>query len=148
MRQTGIISVVAFALLLAGCGSGNGGGGNINGNWTAMLTDSGGSTALAFNTSFTQGSGTTLNVVNFSFTTSGSCFGSQQTTETGSFGFTGNFSGKVSGAFTMTIATTGVEKDVLTLQGTVNNGKITGTWMLTGTLSSCTGSGNFTMTPG
>jgi len=147
MRQTGIIGVVAFALVMAGCGGSNGTS-NINGNWTATLTTSGGTPALAFNTSFTQGSGTTLNVVNFSFTTSGSCFGSQQVTETGSFGFTGNFNGHVSGEFGMTVETTGVEKDVLTLQGTVNNGKITGTWTLTGTLASCTGSGNFTMTAG
>ena len=147
MRQTGIMAVVLFATVLASCGGGNGRG-NINGNWTATLTNADGTPALAFNTSFMQGSGTALNVVNFSFTTSGSCFGSQQTTETGSFALTGNFNGNVSGAFTMTIATTAVEKDALTLQGMVNNGKITGTWSLTGTLSSCTGGGSFTMTTG
>jgi len=145
MRQSGIIGVVVLALVLAGCGNGAGGG-NINGSWTATLMNTEGTPAFAFQTSFTQGSGSNLNVVNFSFTTSGNCFASQQTTETGSFSLTGNFNGNVSGAFAMTIETTGSEKDILTLQGTVNNGKITGTWTLTGTLASCTGNGNFTMT--
>jgi hypothetical protein len=135
-----------LALVLAGCGSGAGNG-NINGTWTATLMNSGGTPTFAFQTAFTQGSGSNLNVVNFSFTTPGNCFASQQTTATGSFSLTGNFNGNVSGAFGMTIETTGAEKDVLTLQGTVNKGQITGTWTLTGTLASCTGSGNFTMTP-
>jgi hypothetical protein len=146
MKHIGILTMVLCALILAGCGSNANGNGNINGTWTASLMNSNGSPALAFNTSFMQGSGSDLNVVNFSFTTSGSCFASQQTTETGSFGLSGNFNGSVQGAFSMTVQTTGVEKDQLTLQGTVTNGKITGTWSLTGTLASCTGNGNFTMT--
>jgi hypothetical protein len=147
MKHIGILGTLLFVLILTGCGGSNSGG-NINGNWTAALTDTNGTPALAFTTSFMEGSGSNLNVVNFSFTTSGSCFGSQQTTETGSFGLGGNFNGNVEGTFAMTIQTTGVEKDILTLQGTVGNGKITGTWSLTGTLASCTGNGNFTMTPG
>jgi hypothetical protein len=147
MKQTGIIGVVVLALVLAGCGNGMGGGsGNINGSWTATLMSTQGTPTFAFQTSFTQGSGSNLNVVNFSFTTPGNCFASQQTTETGSFSLTGNFNGNVSGTFGMTIETTGTEKDILTLQGTVNNGKITGTWTLNGTLTSCSGNGNFTMT--
>ena len=144
MKQIIILGTFLFAIILAGCGSG--GSGNINGNWTATLMNTNSTPVLAFSTSFMQGSGNNLNVVNFSFTSSGSCFGSQPTTETGSFGLTGNFNGNVEGTFAMTIQTTGVEKDQLTLQGTVSNGKITGTWSLTGTLASCTGNGNFTMT--
>lgn len=147
MRQARILTVIMLAITMTACGSGNSAR-NINGEWTATLTSTNGTPTLAFQTSFAQGSGSTLNVVNFSFTTSGSCFGSQQTTETGSFGLNGNFNGNVSGVFSMTISTTGPEKDVLTLQGTVNNGKITGTWTLTGTLAACTGNGNFTMTAG
>jgi hypothetical protein len=108
--------------------------------------NSNGSPVFAFNTSFVQGNGSNLNVVNFSFTSSGSCFASQPTTETGSFGLTGNFNGNVEGTFAMTIQTTGSEKGQLMLQGTVSNGKITGTWSLTGTPTSCSGNGNFTMT--
>lgn len=145
MKQLAMFGALTLALILAGCGS-NGGDGNINGNWTATLTDGSGTPQFAFNTSLAQGSGSDLNFVNFTFTTSGSCFANQQTTETGTFGFSGNFNGKVTGTFGMTIQTTGAEKDTLTLQGTVNNGKITGTWSLTGTLAACTGNGNFVMT--
>ena len=77
----------------------HGPGGNINGNWTATLMNSGGSPTFAFTTSFTQSSGTGLNVVNFTFTTPGACFDSQQTTETGSFSLSGNFNGRVTGSF-------------------------------------------------
>jgi len=145
MRQVGIVGLVAFALVLSGCGM-NGGGGNINGSWAATLMNGAGNPTFAFTTSFTQSNGSTLNIVNFTFTTPGNCFDSQQTTETGSFSLSGNFNGSVSGSFQMTIRTTGSADDVLTLQGMVNNGKITGTWTLTGS-TSCTGNGSFTMTP-
>ena len=144
MKFIGLVSVLMLAAALSGCGGGS--SGNINGNWTATLTNTGGTTALAFTTSFAQGSGTNLTVTNFAFTTSGECFNSQTVTETGSFGFTGNFNGNVNGTFAMTIASTNNPSDVLTLQGTVSNGKITGTWSLTGG-TTCTGNGNFTMTP-
>ena len=124
------------------------GGGNINGNWAATLNNTNGTPNLAFTTSFTQGNGSNLNVVNFSFTTDNECFASQKVTETGSFGLSGNFNGQVTGTFGMTItATGGADDGMLTLQGTVNNGKITGTWTLTGTATGCTGNGNFTMNP-
>jgi hypothetical protein len=110
-----------------------------------MLTNADGTPAFAFTTSFTQGSGSNLNVTNFSFTTSGSCFESQTVSETGSFGLTGNFNGNVSGAFGMNISATNDPSDVLTLQGTVSNNKITGTWTLAGS-ASCSGNGTFTMT--
>jgi len=134
-------------MILSGCGM-NSRAGNINGNWAATLTNTNGTPNLAFQTSFTQGSGSNLNVVNFSFTTSDECFASQKVTETGSFTLSGNFNGQVTGTFDMTItATGGAAEGMLTLQGTVNNGQITGTWTLTGTAVGCTGNGNFTMTP-
>jgi len=145
--RIGIVGAVVLAFVMIGCGGNGSGGGNINGNWTATLMDTGGTPTFAFTTSFVQGSGSDLNVVNFSFTTPGTCFASQQTTETGSFSLTGNFNGSVSGSFGMTIRTTGDVEDILTLQGTVNNGRITGTWTLTGS-ASCTGNGNFVMTAG
>jgi hypothetical protein len=145
MKQIGIVATLVFALVTGGCGMGHDGG-NINGNWTATLMNTTGTPTFAFSTSFTQSNGSNLNVVNFTFTTPGNCFESQQTTETGSFSLTGNFNGQVSGSFAMTIKTTGASDDVLTLQGTVQDGRITGTWNLTGS-TSCTGNGNFTMAP-
>jgi hypothetical protein len=109
-----------------------------------MLTNADGSPAFAFTTSFTQSSGSDLTITNFNFSTSGSCFGSDPVTETGSFGLSGNFNGNVSGAFGMTIAATNNPADVLTLQGTVTNGKITGKWTLVGS-ASCSGNGDFSI---
>ncbi len=143
MKFFAVVCVLMFGVLLSACGNNH--SNNVNGNWSAMLTNSDGSPAFAFTTSFTQASGNNLNVTNFSFTTSGSCFGNQPVTETGSFGLSGNFNGNVSGAFGMTISETNNPSDVLTLQGTVNNNTITGTWTLVGS-TSCTGNGSFTMT--
>ena len=144
MKFIGIACTLILAVAMAGCGGGNSSG-NINGSWSAMLTNADGAPAFSFTTSFTQASGTRVNITNFSFTTSGSCFESQQVTETGSFGLSGNFNGNVSGGFGMTITATNNPSDVLTLQGTVSNGKITGTWTLAGG-ASCSGNGTFAMT--
>src|SRR5580692_7249338 len=87
-RWMGMIVFLAMGLAIAGCGNGNGGvrSGNINGTWSALLTNSG----YSFSTTFTQGSGETLNVTNFTFTSPGPCFASDQTSETGTFGFMGS----------------------------------------------------------
>ncbi len=69
-RSVGLAVLLGAAFLMAGCGSGSNSG-NINGNWTATLTDPSGGAEFAFTTSLTQGSGTSVNVVNFNFTTSG-----------------------------------------------------------------------------
>jgi hypothetical protein len=139
--------LVALGLMLGGCGGGSSSSGNINGNWTAALTNTDGSPAFAFTTSFTQGSGTSVTVTNFTFTTNSACFDSP-TSETGTFAFAGNFNGGVTGTFGMTISTMFPEpqvNNVLTLQGTVNNNTISGTWTLTGD-PGCTGDGTFTVT--
>lgn len=143
MKFISVVCILTFGVLLSACG--NSPSNNINGNWSAMLTNADGTPAFAFTTHFTQASGSNLNVTNFSFTTSGSCFGSQPVTETGSFGLTGNFNGNVNGAFGMTISATNDPSDVLTLQGTAHNGTISGMWTLVGS-ASCSGNGSFTMT--
>jgi len=148
MKQFAIPAILASVVALAACGSGNtSNSGTINGNWNASLTNPDSSPAFAFTASLAASNGSsTLTISNFSFTTAGSCFTSQ-TTETGTFGLAGNFNGNVSGSFGMQISTTfpGSPNNVLTLQGTVNNNTITGTWNLTGVQAGCTGSGNFTM---
>jgi hypothetical protein len=144
MTKTAVALLLSLVLTLAGCGGGSNSG-NINGTWTATLTNPGGDTVFAFTTNFVQGSGNNLNIVSFQFTTSGSCF-SGPTSETGSFVLSGDFSGHVSGQFGFTISTTfPSDNNVLTLMGTANGNTISGTWTLTG-VSGCTGNGNFTMT--
>jgi hypothetical protein len=143
-----IVILLALALSMSGCGSGNGtpGSGNINGTWTFALTNTDGSPAYTFSTTFTQGSGGTLNITNFTFTSTGPCFASYQTSETGTFGLMGNFNGNVTGTFDMTISTMfpGATNNVLTLQGVVNGNTISGNWTLTGG-TGCSGKGMFTI---
>jgi hypothetical protein len=68
-------------------------------------------------------------------------------TESGSFAFTGDFNGKVTGTFTFNVVSGSPSGNTLKLMGTVNGNAITGTWTLTGG-TGCTGSGNFTMANG
>ena len=130
-------------LALAGCGSNSHVVGNINGKWAATLSSTGADT-FAFNTLLTVHGDGSLGSSNFTFTVHNThCFPST-TAETGSFTLQGNFNGQVSGGFQYTI--TGAEGNILSLNGTVQNGQITGTWTLSGAIG-CSGNGNFTMTP-
>jgi hypothetical protein len=143
-KQTGIIALITLALILSGCGTNsNPSSGNINGNWTATLTDTNQTNVFTFNTALTESSNSSLVVANFTFVSPGPCFPGP-TSETGSFGLTGNFNGNVTGTFAMMV--TGNNNE-LALSGTVQGGKITGTWTLQGGIG-CTGNGSFTMLPG
>lgn len=145
MNNRGIFSVL-LALVLVGCGNSHStGAGSINGNWSATLTNTDSSPAFAFTTTFTQMTGSSVNVTNLTFTTASPCFVSGET-ETASFVLSGNFSGSVSGAFQLTIKSGSPSGDTLTLQGATQNNTITGTWTLVGVSSGCSGSGNFVVT--
>jgi len=145
MKRFGLVLLVALSLVLGACGGANSSSGNINGNWTATLTNMDGSPAFAFTTSFTQMTGMGVTVTNFTFTSSSPCFASGET-ETGTFALGGNFNGSVTGAFGLMIQSGTPGGNTLTLTGNVKNNTITGTWTLTGVTSGCTGSGNFTVT--
>jgi hypothetical protein len=138
------VALVGFALTLLGCGNSSSKGGNINGNWTASLTDTHGTQVLAFNTSIIEGSNSTLSISNFSFSSNSACFVSGET-ESGTFALAGNFSGNVAGKFGMNVASGSPGGNHLTLSGTVNGNTISGTWSLTGS-PGCTGNGTFMMT--
>ncbi|GAC1431180.1 MAG: hypothetical protein NVS1B11_12690 [Terriglobales bacterium] len=142
MKQVGIALILCAGLILAGCSSSSNNN-NINGNWTASLTNPDGSPAFAFTTSL-QSSGSVVSGTNLSFTTSSNCFASGST-ETGSFNLSGNFNGSVTGSFGLTIQSGTPSGNTLTLKGAVKSNTIVGTWNLTGTTAGCTGSGNFTM---
>jgi hypothetical protein len=92
-------------------------------------------------------SGGGLSITNLNFTTTNPCFGAG-TTATGGFTLSGNQNGVTSGGFQMTIQSASGASNVLTLQGTVQNNVITGTWTLSGTTSGCSGSGAFVMNKG
>lgn len=145
MKPLGIVALLALGLILSGCGTSNASGsGNVNGNWSAALTNSDGTPAFAFTTSLMASGGNGITGLNFTFNTSSPCFVSGGT-ETGSFGLSGNFNGQVMGVFQFTIQSGTPNGNTLTLQGTVQNNTISGTWTLSGVTSGCTGSGNFKM---
>src|SRR5258708_917294 len=98
-----MLLLVGLGVAMPGCGSSSSST-NINGNWSASLTNSPtGPTIYAFTTTFTETSGGGVSVTNFTFNSSnGSCFAGS-TTETGSFTLSGNFKERVKGPFGMTI---------------------------------------------
>ena len=143
-KPIGMIVTIALVLTMLGCGSSGGSNANtINGNWSAnLMSTPGGPPVYSFTTTLTETGGSGLSITNFTLTSSGSCFVSGQTTETGSFTLSGNFSGSVMGTFGMTV--TG-SQNVLTLQGGIGpNNTLTGNWSVTG--STCSGAGTFTFT--
>jgi hypothetical protein len=141
MKKLALALLVAVVLALVGCGN-DSKHGNINGNWTAVLTD----TDFSFATSLVVNSDGTLSVSNFSFSTSGPCFVSGET-ESGSFAFTGDLNGNVMGHFDFKVVSGSPSGNTLTLTGTVDGNTIAGSWSLSGgNPTGCQGSGTFTMT--
>jgi hypothetical protein len=64
---------------------------------------------------------------------------------TAAFVLSGNFNGNVAGTFQLNIQSGTPSGNVFTVQGTVKDNTIVGTWTLVGVTSGCAGSGNFTM---
>ncbi len=150
-KRITIIVLLALGLTVSGCGSGGGAAsGNISGSWVATLSNTDGSPAYTFSTTFSQGSGSNLSITNFTFTLRGPCFESYQTdqySETGTLSLSVNSNGNVAGTFGMTISTMfPTTNNVLTLNGTVSGSTISGTWKATG-LTGCSGNGAFTFQP-
>lgn len=137
-----LVIVLGLGLLLAACSTGN--DAQINGTWTAILSNPNGGQAFNFSTHLTSVSNNGLSVTNLSFNTQGACFPGTSTA-TGAFVVSGNFNGQAAGGFQLTVdSSTGSNQ--LQLNGTLNNSTVSGTWTLTGTTAGCVGSGTFTMT--
>lgn len=143
MQKLAVGLVLAVGLALVGCSSSNNSQ-NINGNWSATLTDANNNPTLSFSTTIAQSSNGSLSMTNLHFSTNSPCFVSGETA-TGSFTLGGNFSGNVSGTFGMNVQSGSPGGNTLAMNGTVTGGAITGNWTLAGS-SGCTGSGHFTMT--
>ena len=142
MKKLAVAWLVAMVLTLVGCGGSNSSKGNINGTWTAALSD----TNFSFGTALVVNSGGTLSVSQFSFSSNGQqCFVSGET-ESGSFALTGDFNGNVTGQFGFKVVSGSPSGNTLTLTGTANGNTIAGNWSLTGgNPTGCSGSGTFTM---
>ena len=144
MKRFGVAFVALICVALIGCGSSSSNGSNVNGTWNATLVSGGNATVFQFGTSLTTNSDGSLNVTNFKFTTNSPCFVSGETA-TGSFTLSGDFNGKVNGAFGMNVQSGTPSGNTLALNGTASGNTISGTWNLTGS-GGCTGNGTFTMT--
>jgi hypothetical protein len=144
MQKLAVGMLLAMGLVMVGCGMSNGSSGNINGNWTATLTDTNNNPAISFTTSIAQSSNGSLSVTNLHFSTNSPCFVSGETA-TGAFSLSGNFDGNVSGSFGMNVVSGSPGGNTLTMNGTMTGNAITGNWTLMGS-SGCSGSGHFTMT--
>lgn len=146
MKRTIVLVLLAASVALSGCGGGQHVNGNINGNWSATLNSAGNET-FAFMTNITVNGDGSLGTSNFNFTVNnmGPCTFAP-VTESGTFTIGGNFNGQVTGHFHYVVSSTGANMNVLTLDGTVSGGQITGNWTVAGTVG-CSGTGTFTMTP-
>ena len=135
MKRIGVVALSVLVLMLGACGTSR--QPQIDGSWFAVVNNPDQSPAYPFSVTLAQGSGTTVNVTNFGFAMSTSCY-STPTGEVATF--------RPTGTFAMTISTVfPALNNVLTLQGALNgDGSIAGTWTLTGQ-TGCTGNGNFTM---
>jgi hypothetical protein len=138
-----ITILLVLGLTMAGCGSSNGanpGSGNINGAWTATLKNADGSIFSQFSATLTKGTGSELSITNLTFTIPSPCRFS------GGWGAGGSFT-PTNGTFGMSMAAENVGGPMLTLQGTLSNGMISGMWSASGLVPPCSGSGTFTIQP-
>ncbi|HYM75085.1 MAG TPA: hypothetical protein VE377_03835 [Candidatus Dormibacteraeota bacterium] len=147
MKKTVAVVLLGLTLIFSGCGSNSHPTGNINGMWSATLANSTLANDFAFTTNLTVNADSSLGTAGFSLTMNNTPCTFPTSTESGSFIVTGNFNGQVTGKFHYVIMSTGVEVNMLTLDGTASGGQITGTWTVTGATANCTGFGTFTMNP-
>src|SRR5258708_16918694 len=131
MKNIIVIALLGMSLILSSCGSNSHLVGNINGLWSASMSSAGADT-FSFMTNLTVNADGSLGTTNFSLTVNSGPCTFPTSTESGTFMITGNFNGQVSGKFHYVIMSSGVEANILTLDGTVSGGQITGTWSLTG----------------
>ena len=147
MKKLSIVMLLGISLILSSCGSGSHATGNINGMWSATLSNSTLANDFIFMTRLTVNADGSLGTTSFNITLNSTPCTFATTTERGSFTITGNFNGQVSGKFHYVVMSTGVEVNTLTLDGTVSGGQITGNWTVSGATANCSGFGTFTMNP-
>jgi len=146
MKKIIVACLLGIGFVLSSCGSNSHVNGNINGMWSATLNSASANTFI-FMTDLIVNADGSLGTTSFNISLNNTPCVFPSSTESGSFTISGNFNGQVSGKFHYVVMSTGVEVNTLTLDGTVNNGVITGTWTVTGATANCSGNGTFTMNP-
>jgi hypothetical protein len=147
MKKFFAATLLGVSLILSGCGSNSHATGNINGLWTATLSNSTLANDFVFMTNLTVNADGSLGTTGFNITLNNTPCTFPTTTESGSFTISGNFNGQVSGKFHYVVTSTGTAVNTLTLDGTVTAGVISGNWSVSGATANCTGNGTFTMNP-
>ena len=147
MKKSVTITLLGLGMIVSGCGSGSHAPGNINGMWSATLSNTTFINDFAFLTNLTENADGSLGTTGFTISLNSTPCTFTATTESGTFTITGSSNGKVSGKFHYIVMSTGVEVNTITLDGTVKDGQITGNWTVSGATANCTGFGTFTMNP-
>jgi hypothetical protein len=147
MKKIAAVVLLGMTLILSGCGSNSHVVGNINGMWSATLSNSTLANDFTFMTNLTTNADGSLGTTNFNLTLNSTPCTFSTSTERGTFTITGNSNGQVSGKFHYVIMSTGVEVNTINLDGKVSAGQIMGTWTVSGATANCAGTGTFTMNP-
>ena len=152
MKVFAVSLLLIFVLSLIACGGGYGGNSSgtttttsgVDGNWTTTMLNSSGAQVMVFTSAISHSGTYTVTATNMQFTTGMACFPTGASA-TGAVMPSGN-----ANSFGMTIQsanTTGtMNTTVLTLQGSLTNATVSGTWTMNGITSGCSGSGSFSMT--
>lgn len=162
MKKLAFLIVLALELAVAGCGTGtphNYTNTQTTGQWSAQLTGgTGEASKLNFVTAFNVINSGTLDITSFGFFNQGACFGNGVlgSVESGAASFTTNIStDQVTGSLSYTVTAnqppgsllvmtslpdglTGTSSGSTSTTGTLSNGVVVGTWVLTGS-ATCTG---------
>ncbi len=174
MKKLAILILLAMEIVVCGCGSGNTTNNYVNtatsGNWEAQFTVGSGSfsqaSLLSFVTTFSVTNNGPLGDPLLSFFNDGACFSTTKDANSvaGNASFTTDTTtGQVTGSLNLTVTSnttgsvltltslpdglTGTSNGTTTTTGTLSNGVVVGTFLLTpgANASSCTGGGTFIM---
>jgi hypothetical protein len=136
--------LLASVIVLAACG--NSKNESIYGNWSATLMTGQTATAnLAFTAGFYPATSGGVDTNNFRITKGNGCFGPDTKANSSmSASETDLTMGLMSAATDDSGVVVG--SSVISLQGSMADGSVSGTWTMTSPLAICNGGGNFTMT--
>jgi len=136
--------LLVTAIVLAGCG--NSKNESLYGTWSAtLMTGQANTPNLAFTAGFYPGTSGGVNTGNFRITTGNGCFGPDTQVNTSMSASETDLSMALMSAATDESGVV-VGSSVISLQGSMVNGSVSGTWTMTSPVALCNASGNLTMT--
>lgn len=143
MKKASLGCLLAIIILMAACGGGGSADdNNINGVWTATLTPTTGS-QITFTDTLSLTTPTTMNGATVNLSATGLSINASGCLDASAAQIGSYMVDETTQANTFQFGMQG-DTAMLVMQGSMANGKITGTWTLGGT-DACMGSGNFIM---